>query len=244
MTMTRTELTGLSSAKIKDLQNQFGRNELTPQKKESFIKKVFHIVCEPMFLLLIIAAVIYFILGEPRDGAIMLIFVVGIIAIDVVQEWKTDKTLNALKDLSAPHITVVRDGKEQQILSSDLVPGDLMMICEGVKIPADGIIIHCADLCVDESSLTGEAEGVWKVAAGQTAEEADGYWRKDYCYAGTLVTKGTALVQVDKIGAQTEYGKIGVGVASAPQEKTLLQKQTDKLVKTCAFIAALLFVLD
>ena len=243
MTMTRTELTGLSSAKIKDLQNQFGRNELTPQKKESFIKKVFHIVCEPMFLLLIIAAVIYFILGEPRDGAIMLIFVVGIITIDVVQEWKTDKTLNALKDLSAPHITVVRDGKEQQILSSDLVPGDLMMICEGVKIPADGIIIHCADLCVDESSLTGEAEGVWKVAAGQTPEEADGYWRKDYCYAGTLVTQGTALVQVDKIGAQTEYGKIGVGVASAPQEKTLLQKQTDKLVKTCAFIAALLFVL-
>lgn len=105
-----------------------------------------------MFLLLMIAAVIYFILGEPRDGAIMLIFVVGIISIDVIQEWKTDKTLNALKDLSAPQIVVIRDGKEQTIASTELVPGDLMLICEGVKIPADGIILRCADLCVDESS--------------------------------------------------------------------------------------------
>lgn len=115
-----------------------------------------------MFLLLIAAAIIYFILGEPRDGAIMLIFVAGIISIDVIQEWKTDKTLHALKDLSAPHITVMRDGKEQQIASADLVPGDLMMICEGVKIPADGVVLRCADLCVDESSLTGEAEGSGK----------------------------------------------------------------------------------
>lgn len=147
---------GLSSEEAKRRQQQYGKNELTPQKKESFLKKVFHILCEPMFLLLIIAAVIYFILGEPRDGATMLIFVVGIISIDVIQEWKTDKTLNALKDLSAPHITVLRDGKEQQIASADLVPGDLMMIYEGIKIPADGIIVRCSDLCVDESSLTGE----------------------------------------------------------------------------------------
>jgi len=88
----------------------------------------------------------------------MLIFVVGIISIDVIQEWKTDKALNALKDLSAPHVTVIRDGKEQTIASADLVPSDLMMIYEGVKIPADGIIIKCNDLCVDESSLTGEAK--------------------------------------------------------------------------------------
>jgi Ca2+-transporting ATPase len=83
------------------------------------------------FLLLLIAAVIYFILGEPRDGAIMLIFVIGVISIDVIQEWKTDKTLTALKDLSAPHINVIRDGKEKNIASCDLVPGDLMLIYEG-----------------------------------------------------------------------------------------------------------------
>lgn len=242
MTVEKPEMAGLSSAEAKTLQERYGRNELISRKKESFLKKVFHIVCEPMFLLLIVAAVIYFILGEPRDGAIMLIFVVGIISIDVIQEWKTDKTLNALKELSAPHITVIRDGREQQIASADLVPGDLMMICEGVKIPADGAVLHCADLCVDESSLTGEAEGVWKLAKENAPTTGD-YWRRDYCYAGTLVTQGSAVIRVEKTGARTEYGKIGLGVAEAPQEDTPLQKQTGKLVKTCAAIAGLLFVL-
>ncbi|MDD3417117.1 MAG: cation-translocating P-type ATPase [Lachnospiraceae bacterium] len=242
MTDYKQNMTGLSSVEAKKLQDKYGKNELTPQKKESFIKKVFHIICEPMFLLLIVAAVIYFILGEPRDGAIMLIFVIGIISIDVIQEWKTDKTLNALKDLSAPHVKVIRDGKETVIASADLVPNDLMIIYEGVKIPADGIVIKCNDLCVDESSLTGEAEGVWKVTTDNAVSTND-YWRKDYCYAGTLVTQGTATVLVDKIGATTEYGKIGVNVALAPQEDTPLQKQTGSLVKICAGIAAVLFVL-
>ena len=88
----------------------------------------------------------------------MLIFVIGIISIDAIQEWKTDKTLNALKDLSAPHATVIRGGKETVIASTDLVPGDLMLIYEGVKIPADGIVVKCSDLCVEESSLTSEAK--------------------------------------------------------------------------------------
>lgn len=242
MTSNQPDMAGLSSAEAKRLQDKYGRNELTPQKKDSFLKKVLHIICEPMFLLLIVAAIIYFLLGEPRDGAIMLIFVAGIISIDVIQEWKTDKTLNALKDLSAPHIAVIRDGREQQIASTDLVPGDLMMICEGVKIPADGTVLRCADLCVDESSLTGEAEGVWK-SPMDSNEPQKGYWRRDCCYAGTLVTQGTAAVRVDKIGAETEYGKIGLGVAAAPQEETPLQKQTGSLVKTCAAIAGVLFIL-
>ncbi|MDD2286435.1 MAG: cation-translocating P-type ATPase [Paludibacter sp.] len=242
MTDYKQNMAGLSSAEAKKLQDRYGKNELAPQEKESFIKKVFHIICEPMFLLLIVAAVIYFILGEPRDGAIMLIFVIGIISIDVIQEWKTDKTLNALKDLSAPHVTVIRDGKETVIASSDLVPSDLMMIYEGVKIPADGIVVKCNDLCVDESSLTGEAEGVWKINT-ENAEPTNDYWRKDYCYAGTLVTQGTATVLVEKIGATTEYGKIGANVATAPNEDTPLQKQTGSLVKVCAGIAAVLFAL-
>ena len=242
MTNYNQSFTGLSSAEAKRLQDEYGKNELTAQKKESFIKKLIHIILEPMFLLLIVAAVIYFILGEPRDGAIMLIFVIGIISIDVIQEWKTDKTLNALKDLSAPHAKVIRDGVEITIASSDLVPGDLMIIQEGVKIPADGVVIKCNDLCVDESSLTGEAEGVWKVTSDNIVS-TDSYWRKDYCYAGTLVTQGTASVLVDKIGANTEYGKIGANIASAPNEDTPLQKQTGNIVKVSAGIAAVLFVL-
>ena len=242
MTNTKKNLTGLTHDEVAKRQQQYGKNELTPQKKNSLIKSILHTLCEPMFLLLIVAAVIYFVLGEPRDGAIMLIFVVGIISIDVIQEWKTDKTLNALKDLSAPQITVIRDGKEQTIASAELVPGDLMLICEGVKIPADGVILRCADLCVDESSLTGEAEGVWKTSAENAAPSAD-YWSRDYCYAGTLVTQGSATIRVEKTGVSTEYGKIGMGVASAPAEDTPLQKQTGKLVKTCAIIAGILFVL-
>lgn len=242
MTKNDQDFLGLSSLTAKNLQEKFGKNELTPQHKQRFINKVFHIICEPMFLLLIVAAIIYFLLGSPSDGAVMLIFVVGIISIDVIQEWKTDKTLNALKDLSAPHITVIRDGKETVIASADLVPGDLMMIHEGIKIPADGIVIKCNDLCVDESSLTGEAESVWKVST-QKSEKSMDYWRKDYCYAGTLVTQGSATILVDKIGLLSEYGKIGKNIAIAPSEDTPLQKQTGNLVKLCAGIAAVLFAL-
>ena len=242
MTSTSKSIAGLTTAEAKQLQEQYGLNELTPQKKENLLRKILHIICEPMFLLLLVAAAIYFLLGEPRNGIIMLVFVVGIISIDAIQEWKTDKTLNALKDLSAPHITVIRDGMEQTIASVDLVPGDLMLICEGVKIPADGVVVKCADLCVDESSLTGEAEGVWKVPE-VSAEPSGDYWRKDYCYAGTLVTQGTATVRVDQIGENTEYGKIGQGVAASREEPTPLQRQTGNLVKTCAVIAGILFVL-
>lgn len=238
---SEVKTTGLTTAEAHKLQQQYGKNELAQGHKQSFFSKALHIICEPMFLLLIAAAIIYFLLGEPRDGAIMSVFVIGIIIIDIIQEWKTDKTLDALKDLSAPHITVIRDGKEQTIASSDLVPGDLMRIVEGVKIPADGVVITASDLCVDESSLTGEAEGVWKVPT-ESMEPTDDYWRLDYCYAGTLVTQGSGYVVVDKIGAATEYGKIGQNVAAAPQEDTPLQKQTSGLVKLCAGIAAVLFV--
>lgn len=241
MTNNKTSI-GLSSAQAKNLQHKYGKNELNPQKNESFFKKILHILCEPMFLLLIVAAVIYFILGNPKDGSIMLIFIFGVVSIDVIQEWKTDKTLNALKDLSAPHITVIRDGKETIIASCDLVPGDLMLIFEGIKIPADGKIIKCNDLCVDESTLTGEAEGVWKSCL-DNCEPSNDFWRKDYCYAGTLVTQGTATILVDKIGLETQYGKIGINVASAPDEPTPLQKQTRSLVKFCSGIAAILFIL-
>lgn len=235
-------LQGLTTLKAKQLQEKFGKNELVAKVKESFLHKILKVISEPMFLLLIVAAIIYFILGEPKDGAIMLIFVIGIISIEVIQEWKTDKTLNALKDLSAPHITVLRDGIEKVINSFDLVPGDIMYIAEGVKVPADGIVMKESTLCVDESSLTGEAEGVWKITTENRDTTSTDYWRQDYCYTGTLVTQGTGTILVDKIGAITEYGKIGEDIVSAPDYPTPLQKQTGKLVKLCATIAAVLFI--
>lgn len=234
---------GLSTEQARLLLNKYGRNELIPAKKEFFLQKILHIVCQPMFLLLIFASVTYFILGEPQDGAVMLIFVAGIISIEVIQRWKTDKTLDALKDLSAPHITVLRDGIEQIICSSELVPGDIMYVSEGIKIPADGEILRASTLCIDESSLTGESKGRWKVAVGKKDFDKEDYWRQDFCYAGTLVIQGFGTVLVKKTGAGTEYGKIGKDIAAASEALTPLEKQTGKLVKYSAAIAAGLFVL-
>ena len=230
---------GLTEAEITLLRKKYGTNELRSEKKENFFFKIVHIVCEPMFLLLIIAATIYFILGEPKDGIIMLVFVFCIIMIDIIQEWKTDKTLSALKDLSDPKVIVYRDGEKKEISSKDLLPGDIMYIYEGVKIPADGYIVKCSGLRVDESSLTGESEGVWKVSKDTGNND---YWRKDYCYQGTLVIQGTGIIKVDKIGSETEYGKIGCNLGKVTKDKTLLQKQTDKLVKVCAIVTFILFI--
>ncbi|WP_346878189.1 cation-translocating P-type ATPase [Clostridium sp. UBA7791] len=233
---------GITSDEAHYRQKKYGKNELISKKKEGFLNKILKVISEPMFLLLIVAAVIYFILGEPRDGSIMLIFVVGIISIEVIQEWKTDKTLDALKDLSAPHITVCRDGVKKVIKSEDLVPDDIMYIEEGIKIPADGIILKESTLCIDESSLTGESEGVWKISKQDDRVETNDYWRRDYCYAGTLVIQGSGTILVDKIGLSTEYGKIGKDIVEASDSPTPLQKQTGKLVKLCALIAAVLFI--
>ncbi|MCL2798517.1 MAG: HAD-IC family P-type ATPase, partial [Firmicutes bacterium] len=263
---------GLSSVEAKNRQEEFGKNELSAEKKHGIFRKALDVVLEPMFLLLLAASTIYFILGEPVDGAIMLTFVCVMIGIEFVQERKTDKTLAALKDLSAPQTKVIRDGEEQFIPSADLVPGDYMLVSEGVKIPADGVILRCNDLCVDESSLTGESEGVWKYTGcqgvGLTDSGVDGHgdvvldhpadgqvlrprdrsgrdnpWRRDYVYAGTLVLQGSAGVVVEKIGASTEYGKIGKNVAQAKKKRSPLQMQTGSLVKVCAGIAAVLMAL-
>lgn len=234
------EKLGLTTEQANEKQKIYGKNILIEKKKESFFRKILDVLKEPMFLLLIVAAIIYFILGEPRDGLIMLIFVICIIAIDVIQEWKTDKTLKALKNLSEPQITVIRDKREQIINSEDLVPGDIMIISEGTKIPADGKIIKCSDLAVNESSLTGEAEAVWKTHCFDHSED---YWKRNCCYAGTLVTQGAAAVLVETIGSKTEYGKIGANISEAPEIKTPMEKQTRKIVKVCAIIALVLFVL-
>ena len=153
---------GLSTAQAEERLKKYGKNALSQKKKQGLFHKILHTVSEPMFLLLFAAAIVYFILGEPRDGAIMLVFVAGIAGIDAFQEYRTDKTLASLRELSSPRAKVIRDGREQSILSEMLVPGDLLLIEEGVKIPADGRLIRAHDLCVDESSLSGKRKASGK----------------------------------------------------------------------------------
>ncbi len=246
--MSKSPATGLTSDEAKERLNKYGPNELTAYKKKNLFKQILSILCEPMFLLLLAAAVIYFILGEPRDAAVMLVFVVAVISIDIFQEIKTDKTLEALRELSEPQTEVKRDSLRCTIPSRELVPGDVMYICEGVKVPADGAILSLSDLRIDESMLTGEAEGVWKSAVGENdenneKEDDETYFACDRCYAGTLVTQGSAEVLVEKTGAQTQFGKIARFISQADEKKTPLEAQTSSLVKTCSIIAGVLFVL-
>ncbi len=242
MDKLKNNIKGLTSKEVKHLQEVYGKNVLLAVKKETFFKKMLHVLTEPMFLLLIIAAIIYFFLGEPRDGITMFVFVIGMISIDVIQEWKTDKTLEALKELSAPKIEVIRDEEITEINSEDLVPGDLMLIYEGTKIPADGSVLKCSGLRVDEATLTGEAEGVWKYSINEGNVTTD-YWKNDYCYAGTMVIQGNAMVLVDKIGSKTEYGKIGTNIINAKEDDTPLQKQISTLIKMFAWIAFVLLLM-
>lgn len=228
---------GLTQQEVEERQNEFGVNQLEQKKQEPFYSKVFKIILEPMFLLLIVAALIYFFLGDPIDGAVMLTFVVVIIAIEVIQEWKTDQTLNALKDLSAPKIKVIRNNETIEILSEEVVPGDLMLIEEGNKVPADGFVIKANDLRVNESSLTGETEAVWKTIAESKKSRTEDYWRNDYVYTGTLVTTGSATILVNTTGTNTEYGKIGKHLVTAENEHSPLDKQIGTLVKVGAIIA-------
>ncbi|WP_218184437.1 HAD-IC family P-type ATPase [Thermoanaerobacter thermocopriae] len=235
------DYTGLSDEEVAKLQLKYGKNDLVPQKRNTLLSRILTIFKEPMILLLFGTALIYFLLGEYRDGIIMLIFVMFVTGISFFQEWKTDRTLNLLKDLTSPKVKVIRNGHLTTIDSRELTVGDLMLLEEGDKVPADGQIIEMHDLGMDESALTGESEICWKKVE-ITPEENNEYWKKNYCYAGTTVISGTAIVKVTAIGLNTEYGKIGVDVNSAPEYPTPLEKQTRKLIIISLYISICLFV--
>ena len=240
--MENKSLKGLSSQEVKTLREKYGFNELVKIKKSNPIIKFLSVFKEPMFLLLAGAATLYFILGEPREASIMLIFVIFVATITFVQEWKTEKTMNALKDLTSPHVTALRDGKKEVIKSSELVPSDIIFLSEGDRIPADCEVIEESNFSVDESSLTGESEPVYKVPVG-TIDSFREYWKQDYLYAGTLSNFGKCTARVKTIGFETEYGKIGKAISETKEEPTPLQKKVSHLVKTLAIAGFILCIL-
>ena len=147
---------GLTKEEVINSKEKYGVNKLEEKKKQPLILKMLSIFKEPMFLLLIIAASIYFIVGEYRDGIIMLIFVLAICLIEYIQETKTDKALEELNKLSALNVKVIREGKEKVISSEEVVVGDIVLLEEGDSVPADGKLLYTQSLGVNESSLTGE----------------------------------------------------------------------------------------
>ncbi|MCQ2012053.1 cation-translocating P-type ATPase [Clostridium butyricum] len=234
-------LGGLNSEEVEKLQRKYGMNELIIQEKPNMLKKFLGVFKEPMFLLLLIAATVYFLLGAPKDGAIMLVFVGFVASITFIQEWKTEKTMNALKDLTSPKVNTLRDGKNILIKSTELVPGDVVFLSEGERIPADCIVLEPSNFSVDESILTGESEYVMKVSTTQSEKSTD-YWKKDILYAGTLCVFGKCTAIVKFTGINTEYGKIGKAISEAKDEPTPLQKKVSILVKNIAIAGVILCI--
>ncbi len=230
---------GLSTREVLNSRKIHGTNEINPPKKDNIIKKLLHILTEPMFLLLVIAASIYFLVGEYVDGSIMLISIIGIWMIDFFQSQKTDKALSELNKLTALNIKVLRNGKIKNVDSREVVVGDIVVIEEGDKIPADGIVLEANSLSVNESLLTGESEVVYK----STKEDTKNHFKHNYCYSGTSVTSGTAIIEIKAVGRKTEIGEISESLKNIKETKSPLIKQTNKLVKICAIISATLFVL-
>ncbi|MBU3091799.1 cation-translocating P-type ATPase [Clostridium sp. CF011] len=240
--MKDNSLKGLSKIEVKTLREKYGFNELVKVKKSNPIIKFLSVFKEPMFLLLAGASTLYFILGEPREGSIMLIFVIFVATITFVQEWKTEKTMDALKDLTAPHVIALRDEKKQVIKSCELVPSDIIFLSEGDRIPADCEVIQESNFSVDESSLTGESEPVYKLPTG-AIDSSKEYWKQDYLYAGTLSNFGKCTARVRTIGFETEYGKIGKAINETNQEPSPLQKKVSNLVKTLAIAGFILCII-
>ncbi len=235
---------GLTEARARELQGKFGWNELPSQKANRGWKIFLEVLREPMFILLLAAGALYLALGSLSEALILLVFVTVVIWITYYQEKKTEKALAALRELSAPHATVVRDGVERQIPGRELVPGDLIVIKEGDRVPADSVIIASDNLTVDESLLTGESLPVHKRSDHRADEKKE--VQPEWVYSGTLVVAGQARALVRKIGIETEIGKIGQAVKTIKSETAPVQRETRKLVITFTIAGAgfcLLFVL-
>src|SRR4051812_23577508 len=153
----RSTLRGLCASEAAERLTVDGPNELPTAKPRNLAQQARDVLREPMLLLLVGAGVLYFVLAEPLDGVILMSFVVVVIAISLYQEHKTENALTALRDLSSPRALVVRDGQQQRIAGREVVRGDIVLLVEGDRVPADGVLLDGVNFTVDESALTGEA---------------------------------------------------------------------------------------
>lgn len=233
------EFKGLTNNEVVISREKNGSNIQQQRKKESLIKKILNIFKEPMFLLLIIAASVYFIVGEYGDGITMLIFVLAVCTIEFIQEAKTDKALEELNKLSSLNVKVIRNGKKEIINSEEIVVGDIVILEEGDRVPADGKILYTQSLGINESSLTGESEIVYK----NKEEDLKNHFKLNMCYSGTDVVNGLGIIEVTSVGKNTEFGLIGQSLNNIKKEKTPLEKQINKLVFICTIVSITVFIL-
>ncbi len=232
---------GITSRQAAERLGADGPNELPTEKKRNLLRQAWDVLREPMILLLLAAGSVNFLLSEPLDGVITLSFVIVVIAISIYQEHRTENALAALRDLSSPRALVVRDGLQVRIAGRDVVRGDVVLLAEGDRVPADGVLLECENVSVDESALTGESVPVRKVAADSgTASAAIGRPGGDgtpWVFSGTLVVKGHGIGVVRATGTGTELGRIGSALRTIEPERTRLQREIDRLVMVLAVVA-------
>jgi Ca2+-transporting ATPase len=224
---------GLKQEEIVLLEEKYGKNEFSADKDHGFLKKVWDIAREPMFVILLIACLLYFILGEITEGMLMAAAMVFVSAISFYEEIKSANALAALRQYTQPVIAVIRDGKEKIILSRDLLPGDVMLVEEGNLIPADASILQSNDLSINESVISGESLPVDKNAS-------DGANR---LFQGSTVNSGKCVARVTAIGNSTDLGKLGRSISTITISKTQLQKQIGQFVRAMAMIGIIIFCL-
>ena len=238
------DVKGLSEDEAARILSTDGPNELPSAKPRSLPAIALGVIREPMFLLLVGGGIIYLLLGDLQEALLLLAFVFVVIGITFYQERKTENALGALRNLSSPRARVIRGGEERRIAGREVVRGDLVIIAEGDRVPADGVVLAATNLSVDESLLTGESAPVRKCEwDGKATNERPGGDDEPFVYSGTLVVQGQALMEVRKTGTHTEIGKIGRSLQTLQVEKTTLEKQTSRLVRNLAIAGGLLSVL-
>jgi len=210
--------TGLSSSDAHSRLLEDGENVIPSENQKSLVKQILSIVSEPMLILLISAGVINFFLAEILDAVMLMCTVVIVLGISIFQSRRTENALFALKQLAAPFATVVRDGSEMRIPSSNIVTGDLLLLHEGDRVCADAKIIRNVTLATDESTLTGESIPVEKKV-------------DDLVFSGTLVTRGHGQAVVEATGVHSALGKIGKSLQELPFERSQMQRDVDQLVR-------------
>jgi len=194
-----------------------------------------------MFLLLVAGGLIYLILGDLQEALMLMSFVFVVMGLTLYQERKTERALEALRDLSSPRALVIRDGLHKRIAGREVVPGDLIILSEGDRVPADAELLFCTNLSADESLLTGESVSVRKLCSdGKTAMAEPGGDDLPFVYSGSLIVQGQGAALVKATGASTQIGKIGRALQNVETEKTPLQKETNALVQKLALLGLFL----
>lgn len=229
--------TGLSETQVQENAERFGRNTFFELKPPGIFSLVIEGLKSPMMLLLFSIAVLSLIFSRPLEAAVMILVILAYISIELINKRRTDRTLKELKELTQPALTVIRAGEKQEILSSELVAGDLVVLSSGVRVPADGRIIQSKGLVVDESSLTGESNPVRKDAESEVSEEAPITERTNSVFSGTVILDGEGLMLAAAIGEKSEFGKIAREIQAAEKEKTDLQTAMVDLAKMLAGVA-------